>query len=265
MVYAPQFMGYQEPQQQITTFNRARPGDNIDFKVWWPQYSKALYILSRTLFTHEPQKLHLFVSSLLHLVPNAQYRQYFYDFYMMKPYVLQTLLRETPNIFLAYSWLEQDLTLNPASFREQSFYNHSQLFFIWVYLLDAFFTAMSNQTRAIPLKMPSLNEQRNLYRPDEITKKDWGNSFWFVIHTSSLYCAPESLGEWVKMLYSLQWLLPCPVCREHLTKNIPFLHLERAQTAFDLFVAGWTLHNLVNQITHVNPISLEKAIATYWF
>ena len=257
MVYAQPFLGYHDNVQQP----QVEQSRQLDFQVWWPQFSKVLYILSRTVFKpQETAYLPLFIKSFIQVVPNAQYRQYMYEFYIMQPNVVRELLRLTPNIFLAYPSLQQELVADPLGFRIKCFRNEDNLLFIWVYLLDAFLVSKTRSTF-----VPSLNDQRERYKESEITKKDWGNSMWFLLHLSSMYCLQESLQDWVNMLLCLQWLLPCPLCRTHLTKNLGYLNLQSARNSQDLFVASWTLHNLVNQITHANPISLQQAAALYTF
>ena len=252
MVYAQPFLGYHD--------NVRQPPSQVAFQFWWPQFSKTLYILSRTVFNpSETAYLPLFIKSFIQVVPNDHYRQLLSEFYAMNHYVVKELLRLIPNIFLAYPTLEQDLVISPAVFRSKCFRNEDNMLFIWVYMLDAFLSSKTER------KVPSLNEQRERYKESEITKKDWGNSMWFVLHLSSLHCRQENIQDWVNMLLCLQWLLPCPLCKDHLTKNLGYLNLPSARTSQDLFVASWTLHNLVNQIIHANPISLQQAVALYTF
>ena len=239
---------------------------DIAFGEWWPQYSKALYILSRTIAANI-DKIDMFITNLIQVIPNAQYRNYFLEFYNMDPKVIQVLLVQSPNIFLAYPWLERDLRQSPVQFRESCFKNINQLFFIWVYLLHSYFIYMYNadNPRHQPYKMPTLNDQRAKYRADDITKQDWGRSFWFVLHTSSLYAPPTSIQAFKNLLYSLQWLLPCPKCKEHLVANLKHIHLEERQTPRGLFEATWILHNLVNIIIKAPQITLNQALALYTF
>ena len=79
----------------------------------------------------------------------------------------------------------------------------------------------------------------------------WGPPFWLTIHIVALaYSKKPSYGEKkaAKEFYeSLQFILPCPICREHLkTHLIKFPispHLDRRE---DLFKWTVMLHNEVN-------------------
>jgi len=88
----------------------------------------------------------------------------------------------------------------------------------------------------------------------------WGPYFWLTIHTIALaypkepsYSDKKSAKEFFE---SLQFLLPCPICREHLKdhlrKNPLGPHLDRRD---DLFKWTVVLHNEVNK-------SLNKPILT---
>lgn len=88
----------------------------------------------------------------------------------------------------------------------------------------------------------------------------WGPPFWFTIHVTALaypknpsYADKKAAKEFYE---SLQFLLPCPVCREHLKVHLvkyPITpHLDRRE---DLFKWTVMLHNEVN-------VSLNKATFT---
>ena len=80
----------------------------------------------------------------------------------------------------------------------------------------------------------------------------WGPPFWLVIHITALaYPQKPSYGEKkaAKEFYeSLQFTLPCPMCRHHLKDHLikyPITpHLDRRE---DLFKWTVMLHNEVNK------------------
>lgn len=96
----------------------------------------------------------------------------------------------------------------------------------------------------------------------------WGPFFWHTMHivalgypSSPTYSDKKAAKEFFE---SLQFLIPCPICREHYAKFLqdkaiaPFL--DRRQ---DLF--RWTvdLHNSVNQTLNKPRFSEQEAIAYY--
>jgi hypothetical protein len=88
----------------------------------------------------------------------------------------------------------------------------------------------------------------------------WGPFFWHTIHITALaYPKNPSYGDKKaakEFFESLQFLLPCPICKEHLKVHLmkfPITpHLDRRD---DLFKWTVMLHNEVN-------ISLNKATMT---
>jgi hypothetical protein len=96
----------------------------------------------------------------------------------------------------------------------------------------------------------------------------WGPFFWHTMHIVALgypsnptYTDKKAAKEFYE---SLQFLIPCPICREHYSK---FLQqqaitpsLDRRQ---DLF--RWTvdIHNKVNQSLNKPRVSEQEAIAYY--
>lgn len=96
----------------------------------------------------------------------------------------------------------------------------------------------------------------------------WGPFFWHTMHIVALgypstptYTDKKAAKEFYE---SLQFLIPCPICREHYSKYMkeqaisPFL--DRRQ---DLF--RWTvdIHNKVNQSLNKPRVSEQEAIAFY--
>ena len=79
----------------------------------------------------------------------------------------------------------------------------------------------------------------------------WGPPFWLSIHITALaYSKTPSYAEKKaakEFFESLQFILPCPICREHLKehlKKFPITpHLDRRE---DLFKWTIMLHNEVN-------------------
>jgi len=240
---------------------------DLPYNTWWPQYIKALYILARTYDASTPETmiaLKAFLNNLSKLMPNAQFRQIITDYISMKPYVIQTIQQTNPAIFRQLPWLYDTLHNDVKGFHEMAIKNQdSQAFFLWVYLLDIFVLGLTNQTRNIP----SLQEMRGYYQPDKISIGDWGNAFWHLLHTCSLY-APEPIDQsfmcYKDMVKALRFLLPCPKCRTHLTQNLQYVDFDTCpRTREELFKCSWKLHNIVNKSNNKPMISLQDAFSMY--
>ena len=265
----PSHMVYQNPAVASSSQLQLQ----LPFMKWWPMYARALFILARShkpSDTNSEQAMKVFMVNLADLLPNATYSQYMRDFLQLKPYVVDNLLRVVPNVFAAYPWLERMLRTEPKVFNDTAFKNQDgQILFLYVYLLNVFMLDMFNRAniRRKPEPILTLNDQRSLYQLDRISKSDWGNSIWFILHTSALY-APEPMDQsFVKyrtMMNSLRFLLPCPMCREHLTQNITKIDFVRCRkTREDLFRCSWQLHNIVNISEKKPPMGLQEAFALY--
>lgn len=268
------------PYGSYDTYPSYQPyiSNDIAFDKWSPNYFKALYILAST---YEPvdqdhiRALYTFLASLAQLIPNGQYRTYVQDFFKMQssqPEIdLVSSIRNTvPSIFTAYPALEQELRGNPVQFLNKALYNKDgYALFIWVYLLHAWLLSCANRTTYNKKWMPSLNDQRSLYNPKIITKSDWGNTIWYILHTSSLY-APQPLDAsfvtYKRMIYSLQWLLPCPKCRLHLAENLKHIDFDNCpRSNQDLFKCSWKLHNIVNKSENKREVPLQEAFTYYTY
>jgi len=277
----------EQPQQQYTmignthnqpsvAFHGVRFGSNNDADVqieqWWPMYSKALYIIARTLQVNDvltERAVKIFVYSLAQLLPNATVRQYVQDFMSGKQYTIDMIVKTNPILFSTYPTLENSLRHHSKAFMTTCLQNaDGQSLLLYFYLLHMLMVSIA-AVHGVQLSYPKLNEVRNMYDPTTITIGDWGSSIWFILHTCSLY-APEpmdkSFTNYRNMLYSLQYLLPCPKCRDHLSQNLQYINLLSCpKTRTDLFKCSWQLHNIVNQSRDAPLVSFQEAINKYTF
>ena len=252
----------------------------LPFEKWWPMYSKSLYILGRTYIMDDPQymqALYNFLVCLANLIPNEKYRKHFQEFLQMKSMepgidMVSAIKAVVPNVFQVYPGLEYEMRQQPGQFFNNALQNKdNHALFRWVYLLHAWFLSRYNATKpaSYQIKMPTLNDQRMVYEPNSITKADWGNSFWYVIHTCGLYApqpCEQSFNFFKKMMSSLVWLLPCPLCRGHLNTNLPQIDFDSCpKTNEELFKCTWKLHNIVNLSEGKKEIPLQQAFANYTF
>jgi len=96
----------------------------------------------------------------------------------------------------------------------------------------------------------------------------WGPFFWHTIHIAALGYSKEPTytdKRAAKEFYeSLQFMLPCGVCREHYAKHLkanpisPFLDKRQ-----DLFRWTVTVHNEVNKSLN-KPVLTEQEVLAYY-
>ena len=92
---------------------------------------------------------------------------------------------------------------------------------------------------------------------------------WFVLHTFSLYSEPLTpylQKVWKAFVSSLQYVLPCPICREHVRQNMIALDIGQfLSSPKKLFEWTWRLHNTVNlsKDYKTRAITLQEAEEIY--
>ena len=241
----------------------------LPFTNWWNKYSQAMYILARTFQIIDDKSIpacKLFFKSLISLIPDSSSRFYLKEFLSLKPWVVERLQQTIPTLFQSYPRLLEKMK-DSNEFYESSMKNlDGQSLLIWVYMINAFLYSICKE-QSIKCELPTLNEIRFQYHPERITKYDWGNAIWYILHTASLY-APEPVADsfvhYKNLLYSLQWLLPCPKCRIHLSQNLDYIDLDQCpRNREELFKCSWKLHNIVNKSDGKSEIPLQNAFALY--
>jgi hypothetical protein len=98
-------------------------------------------------------------------------------------------------------------------------------------------------------------------------KSFWGPSTWCMIHNAAASYNPEHIISFKQFIYSLQYLLPCEYCRNHLMNNLTILPIgyEELSSNEKLFLWSFKLHDLVNkQLGKTTPYSYEF-IKNYYF
>lgn len=96
----------------------------------------------------------------------------------------------------------------------------------------------------------------------------WGPFFWHTIHIVALgypqeptYLEKRSAKEFFE---SLQYLIPCPICRTHYQEHLQTYpltpHLDSRQSLF-----RWTvvLHNAVNKSLNKSTVTEQEALRYY--
>lgn len=245
---------------------------NIDPTFWWTQYSRAFFILSITFrpgvdfpIEQSSQAIQCFFISVSNLLPNRQFQILIQDYIQMKPHVVHSLLSTVPKFWQFYPQYKRAIQDYPSDFFTLCSKSNESMF-IWTYLLQTYiFKSFIDLGHNITL--PTLNEMKELYNPERLSKYDWGPPLWFVIHMSALY-APEplerSFNEYRELLGCLQYLLPCPKCRDHLATNLLTINLNNcAKTNYDLFRCSWELHNKVNKDNNKPLLTFNEALQLY--
>ena len=244
----------------------------IPFQFWWPKYIEALFILSNTFrpgvdFPQEQSAdaMICFVKSITRLLPDqGSMKEKWMNFITMTKEVYQTLISHMPRFFSVFPNYAKVMSENGPRFLYMAAQSNESMF-IWVYLFQAYIFITLNQTSQIP----SLNQMKQEYDPTTLSKYRWGNPLWFIIHMSALY-APEpietSFEDYKSLLRCLQYLLPCPKCRDHLRQNLSKINIDRcAKTKVELFKCSVDLHNIVN-VSKDKPtpaITYEEAVNFY--
>lgn len=98
----------------------------------------------------------------------------------------------------------------------------------------------------------------------------WGPQLWFLLHSSaerfghplSKRLPDEEKRVWTGLLRSLQYTLPCPLCKKHYTSYLAKYPLVLTKEGIRLWL--YRLHSEVNQRNNKpTPLSLEQMEETY--
>ena len=97
----------------------------------------------------------------------------------------------------------------------------------------------------------------------EMPPNVWGPFFWNTIHIITL-AYPSDPDEQTKQaakdfFYSLQYLLPCSICKEHYRNHLAKYPPE-ISTKKDIIQYAFNLHNLVNKDLGKREISYQEFI-----
>jgi len=262
----------------------------MNLNKWFPIYMKALYILSQTyLKTYDspdpdgkrPTKEEIkyafkcFIQSLINIVPDEMTKEKLQGYVYMNQYVEETLMsNEKISSFLKVNTIIKNLMTES----KRSFYNDSSFLDLclnseytmlcWVYLMHAYIIILLNKYGNY-LTIPNFNDMYDMFKIEKITKDDWGNSLWFIIHMSALHGAGDMedlFYNYKSMLSCLQYLLPCPKCRAHLRNNLAKIEIDYCKNSREnLFECSWRLHNIVNKDLGKPQPTLQEAKGYFAF
>jgi hypothetical protein len=174
-------------------------------------------------------------------MPNKYVKTRFTEYVYMTSSVKTTLLITLiyNNSLTIYSNIAEVVKYSSNQFEFLDFCLKSNFTaFIWVYLMQAYYIILLNKYGNY-VKIPSFNSFKSSYDPDKLSKDDWGNSLWFIIHVSALYGTGDMYDifeNYKAMLSCLQYLLPCPKCRQHLIDNLSLIDIDSCATVKNIYV-----------------------------
>jgi len=118
------------------------------------------------------------------------------------------------------------------------------------------------------VKGMSLNEFKKNYCETKLSKDQWGRPLWFCIHTFALNLSNKITNEerikYKAFMSSMQFVLPCPICKQHIKENLLALKFDD-YTDTNMRLFEWTvlLHNKVNTDNNKSVFSLRDALELY--
>jgi hypothetical protein len=262
--------------------------ENLKVSVWFPKYIKCLFIFSQTYlstfqmpdpdgFYADKEKLKVsmkcFTQTLVNLVPDTYLKDKMLSFIFMNNYVKEILFNEQSlsSFFDVYDDIYKVINkTSSVNYNNTAFLDYclesEETMFLWVYLLQSYIYILQNRYGNY-IKLPTLNDCKKLYSIDHLSKDDWGNVTWFILHTSAMYGKGEGdeiFYNYKALLSCLQFLLPCPKCRSHLRDNLAKIDIDYCKSSqLKLFECSWRLHNVVNESLGKYQPTLKEAIAMY--
>lgn len=232
---------------------------------WLNEYWKALFTVTRT---HEPRDIHTidaiqsFVASLAVVTPCELFSERMKLFIKGDPSVIEILLKcKNCMYFMSnYPTVWDMLQKNPGGFLGECA-KTGNLMFVWAFMFYCYWNSFSKY------KESSFEMFNNMYNTKFITKEFWAHPIWFTIHYSA-YHVKNMNKDWRKAyqayIFSLQFVIPCSICRTHLNENLPKIPIDKyLDSPESIFKWGWELHNIVNIDTGKPSFSLADALLKY--
>lgn len=137
--------------------------------------------------------------------------------------------------------------------------------FQWTYELHSYVNFVKKR-RGQPTNDITLERANSMY--SSVTKTDWGNAFWFIIHYIAANL-PEKLSDnyktaFIAMIMSIQLLIPCDECKQHMANYISKVDIHSYMISNKtVFQYTWEFHNAVSQRLGKNTISFGEAFNMY--
>ena len=141
----------------------------------------------------------------------------------------------------------------------------SEKAFRWTYELHSFVNLVKKKRGQLANDI-SIEQASELY--SNITKTDWGNAFWFIMHYISANL-PDRLNEhyktaFIALIMSIRFLIPCEECSYHMNLYINKIDIRPfMDTSINAFRYTWAFHNEVSIRINKKPMIFEDALALY--
>jgi len=147
----------------------------------------------------------------------------------------------------------------------ENYTSSSEKAFQWTYELHSYVNLVKKRQGQLANDI-SLDQAVNNY--SNITKTDWGNAFWFIMHYISANL-PERLTEkyntaFIALIMCIRFLIPCEECKYHMTEYImktdihPFMSTNKT-----VFQYTWAFHNAVSTRVKKNTMPFQEALNMY--
>lgn len=131
----------------------------------------------------------------------------------------------------------------------------------WTYQINSYMHRQIYSRNYIPY-----DHFRQKYSHNNMIMSTWSHPTWKMIHYyASRYDKTNEYSLAYKAYVScLQFLLPCPKCREHLKNNLADHPIDQFfSSAIDLFTWSYILHQTVSSQTGKRGISIQEARRLY--
>ncbi len=235
-------------------------------ELWIGQFWRAVHVIAQTYSPGDDRTKRAFTcfyQSLSELVPSHAVRQIVHDFMLMGPTVQSTLLesRALGSFFTVHRDILELLHRQPRTFMNACLKDAESLF-TWTYLMHAYYNILNG------LQIESYNTLKSAFERATISKETWGNPLWAMIHFCAYYAPQYPNRVWgttyKAFLSCLMFVIPCPQCRAHLTKNLGGLDIDPYLGSRDgIFEFTVILHNLVNETTNKPSLTVDEARKIY--
>jgi hypothetical protein len=99
-----------------------------------------------------------------------------------------------------------------------------------------------------------------------MSKREWGNSAWYLFHTLAEKLKPEHSNEapvLLSVIINMCMSLPCEDCSQHAKINIRRVNLHRIQNKESLKKFLWEFHNIVNSQLRKRQITYHQCNEKY--
>jgi hypothetical protein len=149
-------------------------------------------------------------------------------------------------------------------------FSTNETLFRWTYNFHNFVNEVVNKEENKNIINPSYEEVLQRYNNDikEMQNRSWAHPTWRVIHGLAA-CYPINATDYdskayEEFIYSLQYIIPCHICRHHLKQNLSNLNIKHyLRGRRDAFYFSYNLHELVNRQLNNKGILYDEARNIY--